>query len=82
MKEYFDKDAVGDDHGVASNAYKFAETYFNGFSGSNIKPSSLFIASYVNADKAAALIGRSLRSTTPMKSKRLTAHYLSRLTAL
>ncbi len=64
VKEYFDKDAVGDDHGVTSNAYKFAETYFNGFSGSNIKPSSLFIASYVNADKAAALIGRSLRSVT------------------
>lgn len=64
IKEYFDKDSVGDDFGVTSNAYKWAETYFSGFTNSSIKPSSLFIASYVNADKAAALIGRSLRSST------------------
>jgi hypothetical protein len=64
VKEYFDKDTVGDDFGVTSNAYKWAEIYFNGFTNSSIKPSSLFIAEYATADKAGTLVGRSLRSVT------------------
>lgn len=64
VKEYFDADSVGDDYGITSNEYKWAVVYFNGFTNSSIKPSSLFIASYVNADKPAALVGRSLRSVT------------------
>lgn len=62
VKEYFDKDAVGDDFGTTSNAYKWSEIYFSSFKDSTIKPNSLFFAEYVTADKSALLIGRSLRS--------------------
>ena len=64
VKQYFDLDTVRDDFGSTSNEYKFAETYLQGFSGSTIKPYSVFFAEYVNANKAATLIGLSLRSTT------------------
>lgn len=64
VKEYFDAASVGDDFGVTSNAYNWAVNYFNGFTGSTIKPSSLFIAQYNEADKSALLVGRSLRSVT------------------
>ena len=64
IKQYFDLDTVRDDFGSTSNEYKFAETYLQGFSGSTIKPYSVFFAEYVNANKAATLIGLSLRSTT------------------
>jgi len=64
IKQYFDLDTVRDDFGSTSNEYKFAETYLQGFSGSTIKPYSIFFAEYVNANKAATLIGLSLRSTT------------------
>lgn len=64
IKEYFDKDSVGNDYGTTSGAYAFAETYFNGFSGSTIKPNSLFFAQYATASKAATLVGLSLRSMT------------------
>ena len=64
VKQYFDLDTVRDDFGSTSSEYKFAETYLQGFSGSTIKPYSVFFAEYVNADKAAQLIGLSLRSTT------------------
>lgn len=64
VKEYFDAASVGDDFGVTSNAYNWAVNYFNGFAGSTIKPSSLFIAQYNEADKTALLVGRSLRSVT------------------
>lgn len=62
VKEYFDKDAVADDFGLTSDAYKWADVYFSGFTGSNIKPNSLFFAEYVTTDKSATLIGRSMRS--------------------
>lgn len=64
VKQYFDLDTVRDDFGSTSNEYKFAETYLQGFTGSTIKPYSVFFAEYVDADKAATLIGRTLRSTT------------------
>ena len=69
IKQYFDLDTVRDDFGSTSNEYKFAETYLQGFSGSTIKPYSVFFAEYVNANKAATLIGLSLRSTTLEKLK-------------
>lgn len=71
IKEYFDEDAVGDDHGKESKAFKFAQTYFNGFKGSTIKPNSIFIAEYVTAEKSALLIGRSLRSTQLPEIKKI-----------
>ena len=44
IKQYFDLDTVRDDFGSTSNEYKFAETYLQGFSGSTIKPYSVFFA--------------------------------------
>lgn len=64
IKQYFDLDSVRDDFGSNSNEFKFTETYLQGFSGSSIKPYSLFFAEYVTVDKAATLIGLSLRSMT------------------
>lgn len=72
VKEYFDLDSVGNDFGITSNEYKFAEIYYGGFTGSNIKPTSLFFAEYATADKAATLIGRSLRSVTLDEIKAIT----------
>lgn len=70
--QYFDLDTVGSIFGLTSNEYAYAQTYFQGFSGSTIKPYSLFFAEYVQADKSAALIGLSLRSTTLDQLKAIT----------
>lgn len=72
VKEYFDEDSVGDDFGTTSAAYKWAVIYFNGFTNSSIKPSSLFIAQYATAAQAATLVGRSLRSVTLEELKAIT----------
>lgn len=64
IKQYFDVDSVRDDFGLTSDAYSFAQTYFQGFTGSGIKPSSLFFAEYVTTAKSASLIGASMRSKT------------------
>lgn len=61
-KEYSNADAVGNDYGTTSDKYKFAQIYFNGFTGSTVKPSALFISKYSTVDSAAKLTGASLRS--------------------
>ena len=61
-KEYSNADAVGNDYGTTSDKYKFAQIYFNGFTGSTVKPSALFISKYSAVDSAAKLTGASLRS--------------------
>ena len=71
-KEYSNADAVGNDYGTTSDKYAFAQIYFNGFTDSTIKPSSLFIAKYNTADSAATLTGASLRSMTLEQLKAIT----------
>ena len=61
-KEYSNADAVGNDYGTTSDKYKFAQIYFNGFTGSTVKPSALFISKYSAVASAAKLTGASLRS--------------------
>lgn len=71
-KEYSNADAVGNDYGTTSNKYKFAQIYFNGFTGSTVKPSALFISKYSAVDSAAKLTGASLRSMSLDQLKAIT----------
>ena len=71
-KEYSNADAVGNDYGTTSDKYKFAQIYFNGFTGSTVKPSALFISKYSAVDSAAKLTGASLRSMSPDQLKSIT----------
>ena len=71
-KEYSNADAVGDDYGTTSDKYRFAQIYFNGFEGSTVKPSALFIAKYSGADSSAKLTGASLRSMSLDELKAIT----------
>lgn len=71
-KQYANADAVGDDYGTTSDKFKFAQTYFNGFEGSTVKPSALFIAKYATSAGSARLIGASLRSMSLDELKAVT----------
>ena len=71
-KEYPNADAVGNDYGTTSDKYKFAQIYFNGFTGSTVKPSALFISKYSAVDSAAKLTGASLRSMSLDQLKAIT----------
>ena len=71
-KEYSNADAVGNDYGTTSDKYKFAQIYFNGFTGSTVKPSALFISKYSAVDSAAKLTGASLRSMSLNQLKAIT----------
>lgn len=71
-KEYSNADAVGKDYGTTSDKYKFAQIYFNGFTGSTVKPSALFISKYSAVDSAAKLTGASLRSMSLDQLKAIT----------
>lgn len=71
-KEYSNADAVGNDYGTTSDKYKFAQIYFNGFTGSTAKPSALFISKYSAVDSAAKLTGASLRSMSLDQLKAIT----------
>ena len=71
-KEYSNADAVGKDYGTTSDKYKFAQIYFNGFTGSTVKPSALFISKYSAIDSAAKLTGASLRSMSLDQLKAIT----------
>lgn len=71
-KEYSNADAVGNDYGTTSEKYKFAQIYFNGFTGSTVKPSALFISKYSAVDSAAKLTGASLRSMSLDQLKAVT----------
>lgn len=71
-KEYSNADAVGNDYGTTSDKYKFAQIYFNGFTGSTVKPSALFISKYSAVDSAAKLTGASLRSMSLDQLKAIT----------
>lgn len=71
-KEYSNADAVGNDYGTTSDKYKFAQIYFNGFTGSTVKPSALFISKYSSVDSAAKLTGASLRSMSLDQLKAIT----------
>jgi len=71
-KEYSNADAVGNDYGTTSEKYKFAQIYFNGFTGSTVKPSALFISKYSAVDSAAKLTGASLRSMSLDQLKAIT----------
>lgn len=64
VQEYFDAESVGDDYGTTSDLFKYAQTYFRGFTGATRLPSSMFIAKYNATDVSARLIGASLRNTT------------------
>ena len=71
-KEYSNADAVSNDYGTTSDKYKFAQIYFNGFTGSTVKPSALFISKYSAVDSAAKLTGASLRSMSLDQLKAIT----------
>ena len=71
-KEYSNADAVGNDYGTTSDKYKFAQIYFNGFTGSTVKPSALFISKYSAVSSAAKLTGASLRSMSLNQLKAIT----------
>ena len=71
-KEYSNADAVGNDYGTTSDKYKFAQIYFNGFTGSTVKPSALFISKYSAVDSTAKLTGASLRSMSLDQLKAIT----------
>ena len=71
-KEYSNADAVGNDYGTTSDKYKFAQIYFNGFTGSTVKPSALFISKYSAVASAAKLTGASLRSMSLDQLKAIT----------
>ena len=71
-KEYSNAGAVGNDYGTTSDKYKFAQIYFNGFTGSTVKPSALFISKYSAVDSAAKLTGASLRSMSLDQLKAIT----------
>lgn len=71
-KEYSNADAVGNDYGTTSDKYKFAQIYFNGFTGSTVKPSALFISKYSAVASAAKLTGASLRSMSLGQLKAIT----------
>lgn len=71
-KEYSNADAVGNDYGTTSDKYKFAQIYFNGFTGSTVKPSALFVSKYSAVDSAAKLTGASLRSMSLDQLKAIT----------
>lgn len=71
-KEYSNADAVGNDYGATSDKYKFAQIYFNGFTGSTVKPSALFISKYSAVDSAAKLTGASLHSMSLDQLKAIT----------
>jgi len=71
-KEYSNADAVGNDYGTTSDKYAFAQIYFNGFTGSTVKPSALFISKYSAVDSAAKLTGASLRSMSLDQLKAIT----------
>ena len=71
-KEYSNADAVGNDYGTTSDKYKFAQIYFNGFTGSTVKPSALFISKYSAVNSAAKLTGASLRSMSLNQLKAIT----------
>ena len=71
-KEYSNADAVGNDYGTTSDKYKFAQIYFNGFTGSTVKPSALFISKYSAIASAAKLTGASLRSMSLDQLKAIT----------
>ena len=71
-KEYSNADAVGNDYGTTSDKYKFAQIYFNGFTGSTVKPSALFISKYSAVASAAKLTGASLRSMSLDQLKAVT----------
>jgi len=71
-KEYSNADAVGNDYGTTSDKYKFAQIYFNGFTGSTVKPSALFISKYSAVTSAAKLTGASLRSMSLDQLKAIT----------
>ena len=71
-KEYSNAYAVGNDYGTTSDKYKFAQIYFNGFTGSTVKPSALFISKYSAVASAAKLTGASLRSMSLDQLKAIT----------
>lgn len=63
---------VGAVFGLTSDEYKFAEVYFNGFEGSNIKPDALYICKFNKSDTTAALIGGSVKSLKLEDLKKIT----------
>ncbi|WP_432784679.1 hypothetical protein AAEX37_01956 [Oligella sp. MSHR50489EDL] len=62
IREYSSPASVASVFGFESPEYKFAQTYFNGYVGGTLMPSTLFIARYNDVDKKAQLIGRGLSS--------------------
>lgn len=62
INQYSSADDVGAVFGTGSDQYTFAQTYFNGYTGSTVKPEALFIARYNSADTNAKLIGASVKS--------------------
>ena len=72
VKSFGSADSVGAFFGTASTEYAFAQTYFSGFENSAIKPTTLLIAPYVGAARAAWLKSGSLSSLTLTQLQALT----------
>jgi hypothetical protein len=62
INQYASAADVGSVYGYGSDQYKFAQCYFDGYVGSTIKPSALFIARYNKEDTSAQLIGASVKT--------------------
>ena len=62
INQYASAADVGTVYGYNSKEYQFAQCYFDGYVGSTIKPSTLFIARYNQTDINAQLIGASVKS--------------------
>lgn len=72
MGEYGSADDVADVWGYGSDEHNFALTYFAGYTGSTIKPSTLFFARFNKTDASAKLIGATRKSITLDELKAIT----------
>ena len=74
--EYTSNVLVGQHFGLTSDEYKFATVYFNGFNNATTRPNSLFITRHNSADRAAQLIGGSVKGVSIAQLKTITAGLL------
>lgn len=71
FKQYFSASEVLNDFGESSDAYKYAQVYFNGITDATKTPESLFISKYNTANVSARLVGATLKSMTLTQLKAL-----------
>lgn len=75
--EYTSAVLVGEHYGLTSDIYQGAVVYFNGFERATTRPNSLFITRHNAVDRAAQLIGASVKNVTIAQIKAITTGTLS-----